>query len=157
MAARGRDIAAGCVCVVMLTQNLELKCLSQLRYMQVTTFLFNGQPLIHTLVYTAAQPSQGGSLEDAAYRCYRKRSGEEALLERKQKQRRISASLDYFCKREVRDLHKSHYQYLTKLHQQSNSKDPCTTAGCEHTCLPYSNRCSRRILHTNLIYEYITC
>ena len=102
----------------------------------------------HTTLHTASQPSHGGSLEDSAYRCYRKRSGEEALLERKQKRRRISSSLDYFCKRDARDLHKSHYQYLLKLHQQSNSNNstPCTSSGCDHPCLPFSTRCSRHIL-----------
>ena len=106
----------------------------------------------HPTYLTASLPSQGGSLEDSAYRCYRKRSGEEALLERKQKQRRIGSSLDYFCKRDVRDMHKAHYQYLVKLHQESPSVNAthCTSGGCDHPCMPYSTRCSRRILKTQL-------
>ncbi|XP_064397960.1 KAT8 regulatory NSL complex subunit 2-like [Halichondria panicea] len=107
----------------------------------------------------ASLPSQGGSLEDSAYRCYRKRSGEEALLERKQKQRRIGSSLDYFCKRDVRDMHKAHYQYLVKLHQESPSVNAthCTSGGCDHPCIPYSTRCSRHIFDDEKQLFYTKC
>ena len=103
-------------------------------------------------MHVATQPSHGGSLEDSAYRCYRKRSGEEALLERKQKQRRIGASLDFFCKRDTREMNKPHYQYLLKLHQQlmPTINPLCASNGCENQCLPFANRCSRRILNCTM-------
>ena len=94
------------------------------------------------------QSSRGGSLEDAAYRCYRKRSGEEGLLERKQKQRRIEASIELFSRRESRETHKAHYQHLLNLHQQySTMLQPlCVNNGCGNKCLPFASRCPRRIL-----------
>ena len=97
---------------------------------------------------SAIQLSQGGSHEDAAYRCYRKRSGEEALLERKRKLRRVTASLELFSRREARENNKTHHQYLTRLQQQlSQGPSPtCGTSGCENSTLLFAGRCLKRIL-----------
>ena len=94
-------------------------------------------------------PSQGGSHEDAAYRCYRKCSGEEALVKRKQKQRRLAVSQDYFLHREGRQMNsKAHAHYLMKLqHQFGPTIHPqCQNPSCENQCMPFASRCSRRIL-----------
>ena len=102
----------------------------------------------HTHTHTASQPSEGGSLEDAAYRCYRKRSGEEALLERKRKQRRIATSLEVFSRKDVRDSNRIHYQFLARLHQQvgPEPRPLCSNPTCEHKCAPFASRCLKRIL-----------
>ncbi len=96
---------------------------------------------------SAVLPSQGGSHEDAAYRCYRKRSGEEALIERKHKQRRVATSLDVYSRKDTRETNRAHYQHLARLQQQFGPAVPthCITQGCEHLCLPFTNRCPRRI------------
>ena len=102
----------------------------------------------HTHTHTASQPSEGGSLEDAAYRCYRKRSGEEALLDRKRKQRRIASSLEVFSRKDVRDSNRIHYQFLARLHQQVGPEPQplCSNPTCEHKCAPFASRCLKRIL-----------
>ena len=96
----------------------------------------------------AALQSSGGSSHDAAYRSYRKRVGETGLLERKQKLRRVSATLDLYSRKELREANKSHYQHLVKLQQQLKmlSSSGCNTPGCSHPSMPHTTRCSKRIL-----------
>ena len=95
---------------------------------------------------------KGHGRESSAYRRYRVKSGEEALLEHKLRQKRCSASLEYFLKRDPRDGQKQHNQYLIRLHhrlttsQPSSSSQHCSNHGCENRCLPFSSKCSRRIL-----------
>lgn len=109
-----------------------------------------------THICVASLPSQGGSRDDAAYRCYRKHSGEEALIKRKQKQRRLAVSQDYFINREGRQLNnKAHIHYLMKLHHQFgvNIQPQCQNPSCEHHCMPFASRCSRRIPNCYNLYN----
>lgn len=88
---------------------------------------------------------KGRSLEDVAYSRYRRKSGEEALLEYKLKQRRCTASLEYFQNKDPREPHS---QYLVKLHHHlSQTPHHCSNLGCDNKCLPFSSKCSRRILN----------
>ena len=95
---------------------------------------------------TAPLPSEGGNKHDIAYRCYRKRTLEQGLLERKQKLKRVTATLDLYTKKELKDTNRSHYQHLVKLQQQlkTNNSTPCTTAGCNQLSLPFAAKCSKR-------------
>ena len=106
--------------------------------------------------FKALVPSQGGSREDAAYRCYRRCSGEEALIKRKQKHRRLAVSQDYFLHREGRQVNsKAHAHYLMKLHHQFGPtvQPQCQNPSCENQCMPFASRCSRRILNTSCICD----
>ena len=74
---------------------------------------------------------------------------EEGLLERKQKLRRVTATLDLYTKKELRDSNKLHYQHLMKLQQQLRPSHicVCTTSSCNSTSLPFTSKCSKRILY----------
>lgn len=100
----------------------------------------------HHLLPPASLPSRGGGKQHAAYRTYRKRSGEEGLLERRLKLRRLAATLDIYSKKEVRDANRPHYQHLVKLQQSLKSANisPCLNGNCHNNSLPYSSRCSKR-------------
>ncbi len=88
-------------------------------------------------------PREGRTLEEVACARYRRKSGEEALLGHKLKQKRCTASLEYFLKK---DAHKAHNQYLIKHHHRlSHSPSHCNNHGCDNNCLPFSSKCSRRI------------
>lgn len=73
---------------------------------------------------------------------------EEGLLERKQKLRRATATLDLYTKKELRESNKSHYQHLMKLQQQlrASHTNVCSTFGCTAISMPYTAKCSKRIL-----------
>ena len=110
--------------------------------------------------FKASVPSQGGSREDAAYRCYHRCSGEEALIKRKQKHRRLAVSQDYFLHREGRQVNsKAHAHYLMKLHHQFGPtvQPQCQNPSCENQCMPFASRCSRRILNTSCICDMCVC
>lgn len=116
--------------------------------------------LIPSLNMSDAQVSKVRTREDAAYRCYRRKSGEEALLEHKLKQKRCTASLEYFLKKDPRDIHKSHNQHLIKQHHRlSQPPRHCNNNGCDNKCLPFTNKCSRRILRWCLlcIHLFVPC
>ena len=99
-------------------------------------------------IITASQPSQGGTKHDVAYRCFRKRTGELGLLDRRLKLRRVSATLDLYSKKELREANKSHYQHLAKLQQQlrPSHTNVCSTVTCTQLSMPFASKCSRRIL-----------
>jgi KAT8 regulatory NSL complex subunit 2 len=96
----------------------------------------------------AGLPSEGISKHAVAYRNYRKRVSEEGLLERKQKLRRVMITLELYTKKELRDSNRSHYQHLTKLQQQLRTSHTCTcsTVGCNQMSMPFTAKCSKRIL-----------
>ena len=98
-------------------------------------------------VSPAVNPSHGGSLEDAAYRSYRRRTGEEAVLERRQKQRQIAASIEFFSRKEMRSSSRGHHQHLVRLQGQymPTPHPVCNNLNCENKCLPFSMKCRRRI------------
>ena len=107
------------------------------------------------MCFTAAvNPSRGGSLEDTAYRSYRRRSGEEAVLERRQKRRQIAASIEFFSRKEMRSSSRAHHQHLVRLQgQYAPSPHPtCNNVNCDHKCLPFSTKCRRRILKSSFMY-----
>lgn len=110
--------------------------------------------MIGCLFCVAALPSETGSKHKVAYRCYRKRTGEQGLLERKQKLKRVSATLDLYSKKELREANKSHYQHLVKLHQQlrPTHTSVCGTVGCTQVAMPFASKCSKRILHNTYMY-----
>lgn len=99
---------------------------------------------------------QANSAEELACRRYRRKSGEEALVERKAKMRRLSVSMEYFVKSEGRTSHRLHYQYLRR--QQNRLVQPasqCTQMNCDNKCLAHSVKCSRRILTTRVVVVVI--
>ena len=87
----------------------------------------------------------------AAYRAYRKKKGEEGLLERKLKLRRLAATLDIYSKKEVRDANRPHYQHLVKLqqHTKTSNTSPCLNTSCSNASLPFTSRCSKRTYFDN--------
>uniref|UniRef100_A0A1X7VA41 KAT8 regulatory NSL complex subunit 2 n=1 Tax=Amphimedon queenslandica TaxID=400682 RepID=A0A1X7VA41_AMPQE len=107
----------------------------------------------------ASLPSEGGNKYDIAYRCYRKRTLEQGLLERKQKLKRVSATLDLYTKKELKDTNRSHYQHLVKLQQQlkANNSTPCTTTGCNQLSLPFAAKCSKHIVEDSKQQLYTSC
>ena len=110
---------------------------------------------MHNVMSTDEQTVTKESREDIAYRRYRRKSGEEKLLEHKLKKRRYAASLDYFLKKDDRESHKHHNQYLLKMHHRlAQNQVHCNNYGCENKCLPFSNKCSRRILLYMYVPEY---
>lgn len=105
--------------------------------------------IVHFVLYLclAPLPSEGGSRQDIAYRCYRKRTLEQGLLERKQKLKRVTATLDLYTKKELRETNKGHYQHLVKLQTQLRpSSTACSSANCTHVSLPFASKCCKRIL-----------
>ena len=88
-------------------------------------------------------------MEDSAYRRYRRRSGEEAVLERRQKQRQIAASIEFFSRKDLRNSSRTHHQHLLRLQGQYRpSPHPtCSNVNCNNKCLPFSTKCQRRIPH----------
>ncbi len=100
------------------------------------------------LIFIADLPSDGGSKHDVAYRCFRRRTGEYGLLERRLKLRRVSATLDLYSKKELRESNKSHYLHLVKTQHTLRPQNisACSTVGCSQISLPYTTKCSKRIL-----------
>lgn len=111
--------------------------------------LSNDDHYVQFISYISASlPSEGGSKHDVAYRCYRKRTSEQGLLERRLKLRRVSATMDLYSKKELREANKSHYQHLVKLQQQlrPSHTSTCSTASCNQMSMPFTSKCSKRIL-----------
>lgn len=70
------------------------------------------------------------------------------MLARRRKARKIAASLDLITHKEGREGHREHYHHLLKLQTQLGyvGYTPCATSGCEGKSLPFTDRCSLRIL-----------
>lgn len=104
----------------------------------------------------ASSPSHSRSPDAMAYRQYRKRTPEEAVLARRRKARKIAASMELISHKEGRDSHKEHYHYLLKLQTQLGyvGYTPCSTSGCEGKSLPLTDRCSLHVCddHNQLLY-----
>ena len=93
------------------------------------------------------QALRDNSLKSRAYLQYRRVSDEEAVLQHKRKQRKVSASLEYVVKNEGIDTHNVHYQHLLKQHHKLRQHvRHCSNTGCDSKCVPFSIKCSRRIL-----------
>jgi hypothetical protein len=81
------------------------------------------------------------------------------VLERRQKQRQIAASIEFFSRKEMRSSSRAHHQHLVRLQGQymPTPQPTCNNGNCDNKCLPFSTKCRRHICSDQKQLLYTLC